>query len=47
MSFITYYLLKNPEVMRLLREEVDHVIGDQQIQLEHLNKLPYLTGLFF
>ena len=32
--------------MRKLRDEVDTVIGDQQIRVEHLSKLPYLTGLF-
>lgn len=45
LSFITYYLLKNPDVMRKLRDEVDRVVGDRQIQAEHLTNLPYLTGL--
>ncbi|KAF7973316.1 hypothetical protein HWV62_15559 [Athelia sp. TMB] len=45
LSFITYYLLKNPDVMRKLRDEVDTVIGDQQIRVEHLSKLPYLTAI--
>lgn len=41
-----YYLLKNPESMRKLREEIDEVLGDQEIQLADLNKLPYLIGQF-
>jgi hypothetical protein len=44
LSFITYYLLKNPDVMRKLRDEIDEVIGMKQPQYEHLNKLPYLIG---
>lgn len=44
LSFLTYYLLKNPDVMRKLRNEIDDVIGDGQPQYEHLSKLPYLTG---
>lgn len=30
--------------MRKLREEVDEVLGYQEIQLGDLNKLPYLIG---
>jgi cytochrome P450/NADPH-cytochrome P450 reductase len=45
LSFITYYLIKNPNVMRKLRDEVDEVIGDAQIRVEHLSKLPYLTAI--
>lgn len=44
LSFMCYYLLKNPESMRRLREEIDEVLGDQEIQLADLNKLPYLIG---
>ncbi|KAF9812238.1 hypothetical protein IEO21_06278 [Rhodonia placenta] len=44
LSFATYYILKNPEAARKLREEVDDVLGDQPIQLGDLNKLPYLTA---
>jgi hypothetical protein len=44
LSFLTYYLLKNPDVMRKLRSEIDEVIGTEQPKHEHLSKLPYLTG---
>lgn len=47
LSFMTYYLIKNPDVMRKLRDEVDRVIGDQLIRPEHLSKLPYLTGVLY
>lgn len=44
LTFATYYLLKNPEALRKLREEIDSVVGDEEIRLEHLSKLPYLIG---
>jgi hypothetical protein len=44
LSFLTYYLLKNPDVMRKLHNEIDEVIGQEQPQYVHLSKLPYLTG---
>lgn len=44
LSFLTYYLLKHPNVMRKLRDEIEEVIGTEQPQYEHLSKLPYLTG---
>lgn len=45
LSFVTYYLLKNPNVMRKLVDEIDEVIGDEKPQYEHLSRLPYLTGM--
>jgi hypothetical protein len=44
LSFLTYYLLKHPNVMRKLRDEIEEVIGTEQPQYEHLSKLPYLNG---
>jgi hypothetical protein len=44
LSFLTYYLLRHPGVMRKLREEIEEVIGTERPQYEHLSKLPYLTG---
>lgn len=43
---MTYYLLKNPEAMRKLRQEVDEVIGGATPTVDHMTKLPYLTGAF-
>ena len=39
-----YYLLKNPEAMRKLREEIDTTIGDRPMNVKDVNKLPYLLG---
>ena len=44
LSFITYFLLKNPDAMRKLREEVDTKIGDRPMTVQDVNKLPYLLG---
>jgi cytochrome P450 / NADPH-cytochrome P450 reductase len=45
LSFLTFYLLKNPECMKKLREEVDTVLGKHPLQVQDLNKLPYLVGM--
>lgn len=47
LTFIMYYLLKNPEAMRKLREEVDVVIGDRPMTVDDVHKLPYLIGAPF
>ena len=44
LSFLTYYLLKHPHVMRKLREEIDTTIGDRPMNVKDVNKLPYLLG---
>lgn len=46
LTFSLYYLIKNPEAMRKLREEVDEVLGDQTIQLGDLGKLRYALGWY-
>jgi len=46
MSFTMYYLLKHPEVMEKLRNEVDEIIGDQPAEVRDLNRMPYLHGKF-
>lgn len=47
MTFMIYYLLKNPEAMRKLRAEIDEVLGGRPVQCEDFSKLPYLTGTLF
>lgn len=47
MTFIIYYLLKNPESMRKLRAEVDEVLQGRPVQYEDFSKLPYLTGALY
>lgn len=44
LSFLTYFVLKKPEVLRKLRAELDEVLGNEPPQLSDLNKLPYLAG---
>ena len=44
LTFALYYLLKNPEAMRRLREEVDTMIGERPMSVDDLQKLPYLIG---
>lgn len=44
LSFLFYFLLKNPDAYRKAQQEVDEVIGKESVRLEHLNKLPYITA---
>ena len=44
LTFTLYYLCKNPEAMRKLREEIDEVLGDEPIRLDHIAKLKYTSG---
>lgn len=46
LSFIMYYLLKNPDTMQKLRDEIDTMIGDRPMVPDDINKLPYLIGMF-
>ncbi|KAI0783002.1 fatty acid hydroxylase [Abortiporus biennis] len=45
LTFIIYYLLKNPDAMRKLREEIDEKIGDRPMTVNEVNKLPYLLAV--
>ncbi|EKM50262.1 uncharacterized protein PHACADRAFT_213993 [Phanerochaete carnosa HHB-10118-sp] len=45
LTFTMYYLLKNPEAMRKLREEVDGTIGDRPMTVDDVHKLPYLIAV--
>ena len=44
LTFTIYFLLKNPEAMRKLREEIDRESGDRPMTVRDGNKLPYLLG---
>ena len=44
LSFALYNLLKNPNFMAKLCDEIDEVIGEEPLQVSHLGKLPYLNG---
>lgn len=45
LSFVFYYLVKHPSILRRAQQEVDDVIGDAGVQSEHLSKLPYVTAI--
>ncbi|KAI0071730.1 bifunctional P-450/NADPH-P450 reductase [Panus rudis PR-1116 ss-1] len=45
LSFAMYYLLRYPETMRKLREEIDSKIGDRPMKASDLHKLPYLIAV--
>ncbi|KAF7351739.1 Fatty acid hydroxylase [Mycena sanguinolenta] len=45
MTFMVYFLLKNPETMRKLRAQIDEVLGDRPVQYEDFSKLPYLIAV--
>lgn len=45
LSFAFYQLLRHPEAYRKAQEEVDTVIGDGPIRVEHMRRLPYLAAV--
>ncbi|KAF5368039.1 hypothetical protein D9758_004480 [Tetrapyrgos nigripes] len=45
LSFMTYYLLKNPETWRKLQNEVDEITGGQPPKVEDLSKMTYLQAV--
>lgn len=42
--FAVYYLLKNPDTMRKLRDEIDSVMGQRPFTTADMNTMPYLIG---
>ena len=45
LTFLTYEVLKHPDVLLKLRAEIDEVIGDQPITLNDISKMPYTTAV--
>lgn len=45
LSFAFYQLLKHPETYQKVQQEVDEVIGEGPIKVDHLTKLPYISGV--
>lgn len=45
LSFATYFLLKNPDILRKAREMVDEVVGDEVPRIEHLARLRYIEQI--
>ncbi|KAL2283798.1 hypothetical protein FJTKL_09583 [Diaporthe vaccinii] len=46
LSFATFYLLENPETLHKLQDEVDSVVGEDSITLQHIQKMPYMDAVF-
>ncbi|EDN95818.1 hypothetical protein SS1G_11697 [Sclerotinia sclerotiorum 1980 UF-70] len=44
LSFLFYYLLKNPSAYQAAQREVDGVVGKGPITIDHLSKLPYIEA---
>jgi cytochrome P450/NADPH-cytochrome P450 reductase len=44
MSFLFYYLIKNPSSYQAAQAEVDKVVGRGPITVEHMSQLPYLNA---
>ncbi len=42
--FAVYYLLKSPDTMRKLRDEIDSVMGGRPFTTADMNTMPYLIG---
>ncbi|KAH7322064.1 cytochrome P450 [Rhizoctonia solani] len=45
LSFAMAHIMKNPEVYSKIRQEVDTVLGQEPIKLEHLGKLTYINAV--
>ena len=45
LSFVTYEVIKHPEVLLKLRTEIDQVLGERPVSLEDLPKMPYTVAV--
>ena len=45
LSFVFYYLLENQRVLNKARQEVDDVVGDGNLTVDHLAKMPYINQI--
>ncbi|KAF8900982.1 fatty acid hydroxylase [Mucidula mucida] len=45
LCFVLYYLIKYPDVMQKLRNEVDKILGDLPAQMSDFPKMPYLNAV--
>ena len=45
LSFVFYYLLRNPAAYQKAQQEVDNVIGKGPITIEHLSNIPYINAV--
>ena len=44
LSFLFYYLLKNPAAYQAAQKEVDNLVGRGPVTVEHMSQLPYLNA---
>lgn len=44
-SYALYYLMENPSEIKKAQEEIDRVVGDGKIDLEHLQSLNYVEAI--
>ena len=44
LSFTTYFLIKNPEEMQKVQEEVDRVIDNGPVTYQHMSQLPHIEA---
>lgn len=44
LSFMWYQLLKNPEAFHKAQQQVDEVVGNDIVSLDHIPKLPYIDA---
>jgi cytochrome P450/NADPH-cytochrome P450 reductase len=42
LSFLFYYLLKDPRATAAIRKEVDSICGSEPVKFEHLQQLKYI-----
>ncbi|KAK8240055.1 cytochrome P450 [Phyllosticta capitalensis] len=45
LSFVFYYLLKSPRAYQKAQQEVDRVIGQGPVNVDHLSQLPFITSI--
>ena len=45
LTFLTYEVLRRPDVLLKLRAEIDEVLGDQPITLNDISKMPYTVAV--
>ncbi len=45
LSFTIYFLLKNPDALQRAQQEIDTVIGQGPVKLDHMSKLPYIEAV--
>ncbi|KAG6367722.1 hypothetical protein INS49_001917 [Diaporthe citri] len=46
LSFATFYLLEHPGTLHKLQDEVDRVVGEDSITLQHIQNMPYMDAVF-